>query len=534
MKIKTKNGIPSKGIHFQKGYTLISVMLLLASMTVIATMQFRDQSFKLETQKAVTAGQQMRILNDAIEGYMTAHAGPLRGMIDNDCSGNTTTCSPSKVFCQPLSGTADQCDLNLNQLVAEGYLPNNWVNLNIWGSDYKVVVTRVLKFNAETIGNPMDYNLRAITVTRAPWQDANGKPLLGLLGQAVKSGGADLGMTSGSANNAEGLIRRTYNSTMSGGTLITWSADNSMNPWINGIGQLVARAGFEAMANNSFGGLLRRDGSRMMRNNLDMGSQRVNNTQDVFIKNGGHNVAALAPSWVFKYSWRVDSDGAPIQKPDCRVQSGGWTNRTSLVNPWDPTYTPGSTDTTSGGVNNSYDNGEPRILIVNDYLANMQTLGYYDSGAACPSNLTTSSPAGDSSCPADDPYTAYDPAFRKRAAAAYTFYAEDNGSNWIVHMKYWQNNTTNTASDPTMSQGIASVYCYYDNQAASACNGETGCMNSGNSRGSGSAASANLGQSVTAATSVPYQPVTVSGSNSEPPLGATGIPAGAGDVSVNF
>lgn len=517
----------------QKGYTLIIVMLLLASMAMVATLQFRSQVLKLDMQKATIAGKQMRMVDDAVEGYVGAHNMALAGMADNDCSGSAG-CAPSAWYCAVSPGSGDQCELDLSRLVGEGYLPPGWKNVNAWGSAYKTVVTRVLKPNAMAPGNPMDYNVRAITVTQSPWVDGGRSPLLGLLGQAVRAGGPDLAMTSLDASTARGLARRSYNAAMSSGTLVSWSADNSMNPSINGVGQLVARAGFEASANSSFPDLLRRDGSRMMKNDLNLGVQRINNVQDAYVKkiSGGRNLAALGPTWVFKYSWRVDGDGALIEKPDCRAQSGGWTSRTTLANPWDPSYA-------ASDPNKAYDNGEPRILLVNDTLSNLKALGYleqstapagYNLGATCAAGITTSSPPNTTTCPANDPNAAYDPALRARARAAYTFYAIDNGVNWSVNMKYHQNGTTNTAGAPANAQGIASIYCYYDNQQKSGCNGEVGCSYNG-AAGPGAAA-ADLARPPVAASDAFAQSPMASGRPSQPPPGLGAV--GAGDVAVAF
>lgn len=517
----------------QEGYTLINVMLLLASMAMIATMQFRDQTFKIEIQKATIAGQQMRMVDDAVEGYVGAHNMALAGMVDNDCAGSVG-CAPSAWYCALSAASPNQCDLDLGRLVEEGYLPPGWRNTNAWGSPYKTVVTRVLKPNAVAAGNPMDYNVRAITVTEKPWTDGGGLPLLGLLGQAVKAGGADMAMTSGETTTAHGLVRRSYNASMTSGTLVSWAADNTMNPWINGVGQLVSRAGFEASANSAFPDLLRRDGSRSMKNDLNLGSKRINNVQDAYVKkiSGGRNLAALAPTWVFKYSWRVGGNAASIQKPDCSAPSGGWSRRTTLVDPWDPRYIPGD-------ANKSYDKGEPRILVINDTLKNMQALGYldqstapapYDNGATCPSGITTSSPANQTTCPANDPNSAYDPAFRARARAAYIFHAHDQGSSWLVNMVYAQNGTFNTVPDSSNAQGIASVYCYYDNQLASGCNGEMGCTYNGEA-GPGAAA-ADLAVPPVATTNAFTQSPATSGSPSQLPPGLG--PTGAKDVSVSF
>ena len=511
----------------QGGFSLIYVMLLLAGMAAVAAYQFRQQAFEFQLQKASNAGLQARMVNDGIEGYLVEHGGPLRAMADNDCSGRAG-CAPSAWFCAPIGSTGDQCELDYARLAQEGFLPTNWQNLNPWGSPYKTVVTRVLKPNAVATGNEMDYNLRAITVTQAPWIDGDGKPLLGLLGQAVRAGGADLAMTSVNPALAEGLARRTYNAAMSGGTIVNWNADNSMNPWINAVGILVMRAGFESMGNNAFPDLMRRDGSGMMQADLNLAGNRVNNAQDAYVKkiSGGRNVAALAPTWVFKYSWRVGSDGAQIQKPDCSAQSGGWTNRTALTNPWDPSFAPGTSP------NRSYDRGEPRILVVNDYLANMKSLGYFDSGAACPDGIDGAGPSSGTSCPANDPYAAYAPAFRERAKAAYSFYATDGGAFWNVFMRYYQDNTTNSAANAANSSGIASVYCYYDHKQDSGCNGEQGCVQSGQSRAAGSAAAADASTLVTASTSTPFQSPLSSGTPSQLPAG-TGAP-GARDVETTF
>ena len=525
--MRKKNGRRA-GLSKIRGSSLIYVMLLLAGMAVASSVQFRTQAAKYQAKQAANAGEQLLVLNSAIEGYLVDHAGALRSMADNDCSGKAG-CSPTAWFCAPVAGNVDQCELNLAQLSREGYLPPNWQNSNVWGSSYRSVVTRVIKPNAVAVGNEMDYNLRAITVTQKPWLSEAGVPLLGLVGMAVRSGGADMGMTSaGSPNLAEGLARRTYNAAMDGGSLVTWNADNSMNPWVNGVGLLVSRAGFESFGTNAFAELMKREGSGMMQNNLRMGGNRVNNVQDAYVKkiSGGRNLAAIAPTWVFKYSWRIGQDGGRIEKPDCSAQSGGWTNRTGFLNPWDATFSPG------GSANKSYDRGEPRILVLNDYMANMQALGYQDTGAACAEGITTSSLPTGNSCPAPDPYAAYDPAFRARAKAAYTFYAQDNGAYWNVFMRYWQNNTHNAASAPANSAGIASVYCYYDNKAASGCNGEAGCVDDGASRAAGSAAASDLNATPLPSTAGSAQSPLTSGTPSQLPAG-TGAP-GARDVTVTF
>lgn len=517
-------------------------MLMLAGMAMVATLQFRDEAFKLDAQRAAIAGQQMRMLDDAVEGYLTAHARPLRMMADDDCGGKSG-CTATAVYCSNIAPVSpatvsDQCELGFDQMIAEGFLPPNWNGKNIWGAGYKTVVTRVLKINAPGPGNEMDYNLRAITVTDAPWTDASGTPLLGLLGQAVKAGGSDLGMTSDDSAKAQGLLRRAYNSGMTGGTMVTWSIDSGSNSNINAIGLLAARAGFESSANNAFPDLVKRDGSRMMRNALDMNGNRINNVQDAYIKkiSGGRNLAAIAPTWVFKYSWRIDKDGDSIEKPDCRAQSRGFPGRTSMVNPWDSKGATGTGAT-------SYDNGEPRILIVNDYLYNMKALGYYyDASATCANALdVNSSPASNSSCPANDPYSAYDPVFRARAKAAYVFYAVDAGSKWDVFMRYYQNEiggatgssaNHNAKLDATNSQGIASIYCYYDNKPSSGCNGEQGCVANGTSQADGSAAAADLTSPPSPTTADAYQDILTSSSPSQSPsgMGATG----AADVVSTF
>lgn len=500
----------------QKGYSLMSVMLMLAGLAVVASMHFRDQAFKFQTQAAENAGKHLRQLNDAVEAYLISHGPRLRAMQDNDCAG-VSACVPTAWFCA-VGGNPDQCALDLNRLVAEGYLPAGWINENPWRASYQTSVTRVLKPNG-TPGFEMDYDLRAITVTSEPWVDENtGNPLLGLLGLAVKAGGADLAMTGELPGVANGLARRTYNADFVTGTLVTWEADAAMNPNIDELGLLVARAGFESSGNNSFPFLVKRDGSTPMTGDLDMAANKITSLQDAFIKANGRNIAASSSSWVFKYTVRISQDGMTVQKPDCSAPSGGWTNRTTLTNPWDPSYSP-ATDP-----NRAYDRGEPRILVSMDTMKDLKTLGHYSVGSS----------------PAPSQELAYEQ--KARAKGSYNFFAVDQAGSWKVYLRYYQDTDPaggnmpplpalpyepwNTYNNAANSQGIASVYCFYDDQAASGCNGEIGCDRDGESNAAGSAAAPDLSSPATATTAAPYQDQIISGSTGTvaPGTGASDSP----------
>lgn len=483
-----------------RGYTLIGVMLLLVSMLTMGLLRFRQQMFELETVRAQNEGKRLKTLNDAVEAYLVAHAGPLRSMSDNDCGG-AAGCAPVTVYCAPLGATGNQCELDLARLVAENFLAPGWLNETSWGASYRTVVTRVLKPNAPgAAAREWDYNLRAITVTSAPWLDAsNATPMLGFLGMAVKAGGADLAMSVTSPTQVSGLARRAYNATFTTGTLVSWTGDSSMNPGINAIGLLAARAGFEAASANGMETLMKLDGSRAMSSDLKMGNLNITEARDAFIKSasgGGRNLAATLPTWVFKYSWRV-MDGGTVQKPDCSAPSGGWTNPTTLTNPWDPVFTPNAAN-----AGKARDRGEARILVMNDNLKDLKSLGYNSSDP-----ITQ---------PANDPYEATQK--KGRALGAYTFYADDQGSSWKVYFRYWQNNTYNTATDPSKGEGIASVYCYYDNKVESSCadNGQCGAATAPGQM------SADLSAPPAASSASAEQPLAVSGSLSAIPGGPTG------------
>lgn len=505
----------AKSNRRQRGYSLISVILLLAGMAVVASMHFRDQAFKHQMKMAENAGKHLRQLNDGIEAYLIAHGPRLRSMQDNDCAG-VASCVPAVWFCA-VGGNPNQCALDLNRLVAEGYLPAGWINENPWRAAYQTTVTRVLKPN----GNPaleMDYDLRAITVSSAPWVDVNsGNPLLGMLGQAVRAGGADLAMTSDSPTIATGLVRRTYNADMETGTTVTWEADSTMNPGISAIGHLVARAGFESTANNSFPFLVKRDGSVPMTGALDMGANKITSLQDAFIKANSRNLAASAPTWVFKYTVRITQDGLTVQKPDCSAPSGGWTGRTTLTDPWDPDYN------AAIDPNRAHDQGEPRILISMDTMKDLKVLGYNSAGSS----------------PAPSQAQAYEQ--KARAKGSYEFFAVDQGTSWKAYIRYYQDTDAgavaatggayepwNTYANAQNSQGIASVYCYYDSRKESGCNGETGCDQNGQSNPAGSAAAPDLAAPISATSTAPYQDPILSGGSSTvtPGTGASDTPEG--------
>lgn len=512
-------------MRIKKGYTLISLMLLLATMTWMGVLRFRHEAFDLKIKEAKNEGEALQGLNSAIEGYLVGHGPALRAMQDNDCQG-VSACAPSVWWCAPVAGNSNQCELSYTRMIDEGLLPPNWQNATSWGAAYKTIITRVPKSGTIALGGavkPEDYNLRAITVTSTPWIDpGTGSLMQGMAGQAVKAGGPDLGVTISSIQ-AQGLVRRAYNAGLSTGTITTWNADPSMNSYLNATGQLVARAGFESFGTALQAGLVRRDGTLAMTGNLNMGSQRVNNAQDAFVKNlggpaGGKNLSAIAPTWVFKYSWRV-ADQALIPKPDCSSPSGGWTNRTVvdlLNNPWAPRYN-AATDPYK-----AYDKGEPRILIINDYLGNMHDLGYDASASSWYS--------GGPYAPGDSyggPNNSW--AYKGKARGAYAFYATNyNTDNWQVFMKYFQDGTTNSASDVNQSRGIASVYCYYDNKVASGCNGDEGCVNSG--LGAAGAAATNLASPIASSSSTMSPAPGYVNSLSQ----TTAITGGAADVVTTF
>lgn len=487
----------------QRGYALIYVMIVMAGFTIAMGNEFIKKEKEKEESEGKVIGEQIKNLGIAIDQYlMSGHSILLKQMKDDICYGVAGCNNDGKWFCRPLN--TDQCVLDLNVLVQENLMPPGWNQLNIVGSTYKTVITRVPKDPTVVPAGWSDYNLRAITVTTAPLIK-NGSVDYKKLTIAAKYGGDNVGIST--SNGGKGNVRKIFLTETSGKT-ISWNATIDMNPDLNKEGLLMVRSGFEANSSGYFNGLVPLDGSRAMKGNLDLGRNRINNVSDIYVKNiaGGRNVSSVLPNWVFKYSWRV-KDGDVLPKPDCSVDSAGLEG-VAGGNPWEKT----------SKLSLRRDLGVPRVLLVNDYMGNLKSLGYFTSDSRYGATEINNYVGGlgslglgvESSNPGKGPWDAYAPDKMVRARGAYTFYAQDLGVNWQVHMKYFQDGTTNTAVDANMSKGIASIYCYYDNSSASACNGESGCQ-AGGVKGSG-IASSDLTKTALSSTVDPDERFTTAGS----------------------
>lgn len=492
----------------QTGFSLINVMLLLSAIAIIGVLQFRDKAIEGEFEKAVNAGKHLENLNSALNGYLVAHAPQLRKMQDNNCAGDDTGCVVSEIYCETKVDNPALVFLNDHQcaipdsyerLIAEGFLPSGWQNLNPWGSKYFTVVTRVPKLYVN-LDDPLplrefDFELRAITVTTSPWLGDVGQPLLSLLGKAVGAGGADLAMTVDSPTMANGLNRRrVIMKTQPDGTvvpvsqIVSWNGTSAMNPFINGLGLLVARAGFESTNRGmNSSELLLRDGSNFMQAPLDMAGFRVNNVQDAHIGVVDRALGSSMPNWVLKGVYEVQRDGQQIPFPSCSASSE-----------------------LGGSYSDTFDVGEPRILVSMERLENVTSLGF----------------SSERSEVANDPYKASERL--GRAFGSYEFVATPDtaGGSWTVNLRYYQDvQQTNPATmnhnakiTPENSRGLASVYCYFDNKVESACNGQVGCRSNGVGGTGVSAPDLSSPPAVSATDMAPYQnPATGIGPGTRPP-----------------
>ena len=114
-------------------------------------------------------------------------------------------------------------------------------------------------------GSSPYYNINGIVLTNNSWIGSGNKVRYDLLGTAMQKAGIDSGMSNSSTNKISG-----YNG--------SWSVDNTTFSNINKTGLLAYQVGYGSYSYSIY---LRRDGTLPMTGNLDMGSQSINNVNNI-------------------------------------------------------------------------------------------------------------------------------------------------------------------------------------------------------------------------------------------------------------
>ena len=231
----------------QKGSLLIGAILVMGLIGVGSIWAWESYKEKQIVDKAKLAGEQIRLLGQATDEYISIH----RDKIANLQSDGNIKCQQNGL-----------CELTIIGLKQSGELPSSFSEHNSWGSEYKIQIKRE--------GTPPDYKISGIIVTA----DSPTTKSMKILGYATKEGGANAG------NNLIDINKITGNAGL-------WSFNpKDFNIISNTKYQLAYRVGYNA---SQYSPYLRRDGSLPMTGPLDMAWHNVRNIDNLNAKNGQIN-----------------------------------------------------------------------------------------------------------------------------------------------------------------------------------------------------------------------------------------------------
>lgn len=237
-----------------KGFSLLELTLVLGIGTLMAFLKFQDMIHEQENLKASAAGQQIRQLGEAVNGYINIRYDKLSVL--SNAAGNGT--DPGPRIC---STATSLCTITYQTLINEGLLPSTYVAKNSFGSDYSIQLKRT--------GIAPNYVVDGIVITNSTWSEG-AKTRYDLLGKAMQAAGIDSGMTK-SNSQLDG-----YNG--------SWSYLSSSYSSISKAGLLGYRVGYNSAMYSIY---LRRDGTLPMTGDLNMGGNNINNAKNITASGAG-------------------------------------------------------------------------------------------------------------------------------------------------------------------------------------------------------------------------------------------------------
>jgi len=237
-----------KKVFMKNGFSLLELILVLGVGTTLAFLKFQDMLHDQEEVKASAAGQQIKQLGEAVNGYINIRYDKLSTLSNSTGTGT----DPGPRTCTTSNSV---CSISYQTLINEGLLPSTYVARNSFGSDYSIQLKRS--------GTSPNYIIDGIIVTNSSWIEG-GNIRYDLLGKAMQSAGIDSGMTK-SATQLSGYGNN-------------WNYLSSGYPAIAKAGMLGYRVGYNSAMYSVY---LRRDGTLPMTGNLNMGGQSIYNTQDI-------------------------------------------------------------------------------------------------------------------------------------------------------------------------------------------------------------------------------------------------------------
>ena len=229
-----------------KGFSLLELILVLGVGTMVAFMKFQDMKNEQEDLKAKIAGQQIKQIGEAVNGYINIRYDKLSTLVNSSGNG---------IDPGPRSCSGSVCEITYQTLVNEGLLPSSYTGINAFRSPYKIILRRD--------GVSPNYVINGLISTSSSWTE-NSAVRYDLLGKSMQEAGIDSGVTK-TTTSASG-----YNAQW------TETASNFTN--ITSAGQLAFRTGYNSALYSIY---LRRDGTLPMTGDLNMGGNNISSVKDI-------------------------------------------------------------------------------------------------------------------------------------------------------------------------------------------------------------------------------------------------------------
>ncbi|MBH3084486.1 prepilin-type N-terminal cleavage/methylation domain-containing protein [Serratia marcescens] len=226
-----------------QGFTLVELILTLAVIAAISFISFQSMNRDFEEKQAASIGEQIRNVGTGVNNYIVNHYDVLSKL-------ENSTGTPQDMGPRTCTTTTSTCEITTQTLVNEGMLPPVFNGKNIYGSGYKIIISRK--------GSAPYWNISALVATDTPLS-RSGSIRYDLLGKAMQTAGIDSGMTRTSSTKVDGYKG-------------SWSATQTEFSNINKQGLLAYIAGY---GSNSYSAFLRRDGTLPMTGDLNMGTKNI-------------------------------------------------------------------------------------------------------------------------------------------------------------------------------------------------------------------------------------------------------------------
>lgn len=233
-------------INVKRGFSLLELILALGIGSAMALLKFQDMKASQEDFTAKTAGEQIRQIGEAVNGYINLRYDKLSTLTPSSSQSN----DPGPRTCN-----TSECEITYQTLINEGLLPVSYSGINIYKSPYKILLKRG--------GTAPNYVINGLVVATTAWKEG-GKTRYDLIGKAMQTAGVDSGMT--------------QSTTVISGMQGQWQESSSNFSNITGSGLLGFRTGFNSALYSIY---LRRDGTLPMTGDLNMGGNNINNAKNI-------------------------------------------------------------------------------------------------------------------------------------------------------------------------------------------------------------------------------------------------------------